>query len=351
MSKENTAQLDVVSLVDAADEQSLEQQFDLLSADDEFLSEEESAALIQAHNDALDGGQKPTPDESDSAENADSAGAEDEPAEVDDADEITSETSLDESAQRQPEPYGGHASAREFIANGASLDDFVSQLSKPPVKSLQARVEDALDKPAAAAGADDRVSMGLGKAALLTGGAGLMKLAQLISGGGGMISSGIHSWQLGKADKQLRDAVSGLGIQLDGFRAQGLSELDNGKLSLHERQEMASQFFAKPENKQQLLSMFDEVNTMKQRARGLIEKSIAKGESADAVLERVLEPIKHFTDANEKFLESLKMGNETLLEKLDDTMNSLFELLKQMFARLAQSLGIGGKQSSEPRLG
>jgi hypothetical protein len=358
MSQENTAEVLPVAEHQQQEvvEASLSEQFDLPMSDDDFLSEEESAAIIQAHNDALDG-VVAKPDEAQDETVVSDAEGNVESSESLDAAEVATDVqaqldqAMEKGSDAAPEPFDGYSSAREFMSNGASISGLVEKLSKPPVKSLQNQVEAAMDSSAPQQMADDRMQLSLGKAAMLTGAYGLAKLSKMLSGGADLIAEPIHAWQMKGAEKKLGEAIQSMDSRLDSFRSQGLFELDNGDLPLSERQEMARQFFAQPGNKAMLNDLFDSVNGLRRQARQLIEKSIDRGESPDEAANRALEPIKRFADSNEKFLESLKMGDQTLLEKVDNVMNSLFEMLKQMFARMAQMLGVGANKSAEPRLG
>lgn len=332
----------------------ISEQIDLPMADDDFLSEEESAALIQEHNDALDG-VAPKPDvgpneAEDSEAEAESDDSLDATLVVNDVQEQLEQV-IEQGNDATHEPFDGYSSARDFMSNGASISGLVEKLSKPPVKNLQNQVEAAIDGQATQQMVDDRMPLNLGKAAMLTGAYGLAKLSKMLSGGAELIAEPIHAWQVKGAEKKLGEDIQSIDSRLDSFRSQGLLELDNGDLPLTERQEMARQFFAQPGNKAMLSELFDSVDGLRRKARHLIEKSIDRGDSPDEAANRALEPIKRFVDSNERFLESLKIGDETLLEKMDNVMNSLFEMLKQMFARMAQMLGVGANKSAEPRLG
>jgi len=351
MSNENTAEAMPEIQINEVVDQAPPGQIDLLD-DDEFLQPEESAALIQGHNDSLDGvSTKPEADvEGGTEEDIDEAAEASESSEVVADVQAQLEQAIEQAAEAEPEPFDGFASARDFMSNGASLSGLVEKLSKPPVKTLQDQVESAMTNQQQPM-ADERIQMSLGKAAVLTGAYGLAKLSKTLAGGAGFVADQVHTWQMKSAEKKLNETLFSMDSRLHDFRSQGLFELDNGELSLSERQEMARQFFAQPDNKAKLNELFDSVNGLRRQARTLIEKSIDRNESPDEAATRALEPIKRFAESNEKFLESLKMGDVTLLEKVDNVMNSLFEMLKQMFSRMAQALGVGAKKSAEPRLG
>ncbi|MDU4254469.1 hypothetical protein [Pseudomonas sp.] len=342
-----------------ADDPELGSQFELLGDDDEFMSTEESAALIKEHNDALNGVVEPASVPADSAVQEEVADAQAESPELaaDPASESLLEQAIGDGVDAEPDPFDGFKSARDFMTNGGSISGLVEKLNKPPVKAMHSPSELPLDAPlhahsqAQAAGADPRVQMGLGQAALMTGAYGLSKLSKLLADGAGMLGEPLHAWQLKKAETKLSSSLSTLDSRLNSFRSLGLSELDNDSLSLSDRQEMARQFFAQPDQKAALNEVFSSVNELRRNARVVMEKSMDRGATAEEAAENALEPLRRFTDANEKFLESLKMGDETMLEKMDNVLNGLFEMLKQMVARITEMLGVGNKQSTEPRMG
>lgn len=384
MGQENAVVLDQeeVTSATASPGEALDQDdlFALIDADNDFLVSEDSAALIQAHNDKLNGRVEPTlSDSGDVADEdlkadpplGDEGGLESdiehgEEADADEASEQLIEMALGAGTEDQPKPFDGFSNARDFMANGASLSGLVGKLSKPAAKveansgtpsATQASGANAApsqapeDQQQGGPQPEDRVQMSLGRAALLTGAIGLSKLTKVVASGGNIIGDKLHDWQIGSAENKVNQSINSLQSRFADLRGKGLSGLDNPSLSLLDRQEMARQFFAQPENKGALGEMADLINKMGRDARTVIERSMSKGETADDAANRALSPLRRFTEENEKLLESLKDGNETLLEKMDNVMNSLFEMLKQLFTRLAQSMGVGSKPSSGPSMG
>lgn len=308
----------------------------------DLFSDETSDALIKAHNDALDG----KLDES-TVENAEvEAIAED--ASADDQEAVT-----DAQNSLMSEPFFGFNNARSFMGSGQSMAGIVEGLRKPPIKEVppQGAAAQALNDAGinqAGAKEDPRITLTLGRAALLMGGMGLAKLGGMIGGGGSLIGSGIGKLYNLQQDKVLRNSMDRMSSQIGALRNEGLGQLEDKGIPLDERQNIAKQFFAQPENKAQLEQLFEQANKVKKQARLMIEKGLKDGESPDSVMDRVLEPMRRFTEQNESFLESVKIGSETLLERMDGAMNSLFELLKQMVQRLAGALGMGGAAGAEP---
>ncbi|MDV5863640.1 hypothetical protein QM298_22725 [Pseudomonas mendocina] len=118
---------------------------------------------------------------------------------------------------------------------------------------------------------------------------------------------------------------------------------------------MAHQFFSNPENKRYLDSLSEHAYKLKKQAMLMMDKGIKKGDAPDAVVERVLEPIRKFTEKNEALLDSVKIGGETLLQKMDSMMNSIFSSLQKLFQRIAGALGFGGGEkgpaATAPKMG
>lgn len=324
-----------------------------------LVDDDESEAQIKAHNDALDGkaasensldGDEPTVEPEAEAGSQEQEG----PSEA----EVISEM--------LNKPFLGFDNARSFMSNGQTMTGLVEKLRKPPMRN--SAVGEALDKALDRAGSDSeqsragdeqKVSMGVGQAVLMMGGMGLLKLGSVIGKGGSFVGDQMSRLIDTKHAQQLKASIGGLDTQMDMLRGMGLGQLDDKGMTLAERQNLAKQYFSQPGNKKQLEQLFEQVDKMKQQARLMIEKGLKKGDAPDAVMDRVLEPMRRFTEQNESFLESLKMGNETLLEKMDGAMNSLFEMIKRTFQRLAGALGVGAgaengssaNATSAPRLG
>ncbi|MCF6783412.1 hypothetical protein [Stutzerimonas stutzeri] len=322
--------------VNKAPESSLEpleeEQLSLLDdvlPDDAFLSEDESDQHIRSHNDALDG--------------PPSVG--DELAQVDDAEAEVRETSHEspEDGDHQAnDPFLGFASARALIGDNQGLDKALSGLRKPPsgLDKDQGNVQSRMEP----------VEMNAAGAAMMLGAMGLLKIGKLaalagkgVGSGAGLIGKGLSNWQGNRAEKEMQSSLSVVAAGLDNLRHKGLGQLDDINLGVSERQEMAKQFFARPGNEVLLEQLFADANRLKHKARTLLEKSVKASDpvDAEALISRVLEPIRQFTDKNEQMMESLKVGEETLLDRMDNAMNSLFSLLREMLQKLADSLGLG----------
>lgn len=358
-----------VATVEPAQTETVEPQIHLSWSVDDFLTDEESEQAIKSHNDALDG-PAGKGDEGDEGDEGD--------LEVENVIEQESEQALENDVEVQDdgptvdEPFLGFSSARSFMGSGQSFESALNGLRKPSMKAAdplaaagqamdQVEEMNAQQRQQPNANADDRLQMNLGKAALMMGGMGLLKLGEMMGKGAGLMGKGagvignqISRYQMTRAEKEMSESLSVLSNSLDGLRSQGLGQLDDKGVSLAERQEMAKQFFAQPGNGKALEAMFDNVTKMKRQARILIEKGVNAGDSADAVMDRVLEPMRRLTEQNEPFLESLKMGGDTLLDKMDNAMNSLFEILKSMFQKLTNTLGLGSgaaAKQSGPSMG
>lgn len=337
---------------------------DDLPSEDEFLSEDDSDKIIRDHNAALDGKGA----SSESATEDENTG-QSESSDIQDGDE----QSLKEGDEKEEEalasdPFLGFSSARDFMSSGRSFESVMSGLRKP--KHFAGERSSLGEKPVEQAGmvnesntayADtpQRVEMNAGRAALMLGGAGLLKLGSLLGkgvssganlafSGAGKIGSGLNRWQVSKAEKELKGSLNSFSEGLNSLRAQGLGQLEDKGVSLDQRQEMAKQFFNRPGNEHLLEELFESAARMKAKARVLLEKSVNSDDSPDAVLDRVLEPMRRLTDQNEQLMASLKLGDETLLERMDNAMNSLFDLMKAMFQKLAETLGMDNSDKSAP---
>lgn len=328
-----------------------QEQIQLFLDDDVLLTDEESEALIKAHNDALDGKVESEPGHDIEAV----AELDDSGSELSEGDAITENDVLNQ-------PFFGFDNARSFVASGQTMSGIIEGLRKPPVKSVnpQEAVEQGIEgaeRQSKAALEDDRINLGLGKAAMLMGGLGLMKLGDMIGSGSGLIGSGIGKLYNMRQERALGAAIGSLDASMEMLRGQGMGQLDDKGVSLADRQSLAKQFFSQPENKAQLDALFDQADKIKQQARLMIDRGIKNGDAPDVVMDRVLEPMRRFTEKNEPFLESIKLGNDTLLDKMDNAMNSLFEMIKQIFQKLAGNLGIGtsagagSSAASTPRMG
>ncbi|XLY90568.1 hypothetical protein ACK8QS_22370 (plasmid) [Ectopseudomonas mendocina] len=344
-----------VELISESIEQQPAPEFDLASVelisegdgefsfdDDDLLSSDESEAMIAAHNAVLSGGKQ---EQDSSAEESPELG-----------DSVTEEDLL----KQIEEPYFGSDSARSFMAKGESMNSFMNGLQKPSMKEFpQDQFDRAMASSAAAQNnpqeAAPRFEMSLGKAALLMGGVGLAKLGKAIGEGGGAISSSLSNYIDARQNAQLDRTISGFDSELQGLRDAGLSGLDDSRIPLDERQEMAHQFFSNPENKRYLDSLSEHAYKLKKQAMLMMDKGIKKGDAPDAVVERVLEPIRKFTEKNEALLDSVKIGGETLLQKMDSMMNSIFSSLQKLFQRIAGALGFGGGEkgpaATAPKMG
>lgn len=316
---------------------------DLMEQDDGAFE-----AQIKAHNDALDG-KKSQPE---SAVSSGEDDLQDGPEAVDEQADSASEAEVINDILGKP--FLGFDNARSFMGNGQSMSGFVESLRKPPMRNagVAATIDNAMDKIGSEqnkSGEDQKVSMGLGQAVLMMGGMGLLKLGSVIGKGGNFVGDQMGRLIEAKHATQLKASISGLDSQMDMLRGQGLGQLDDKGMTLAERQNLAKQYFSQPGNKQQLEQMFEQVDKMKQQARLMIDKGLKKGDSPDAVMDRVLEPMRRFTEQNEAFLESVKIGNETLLDKVDGAMNSLFEMLKRTFQRLASAMGFGSEAENGPK--
>lgn len=319
-------------------------------------SDEDSDAQIKAHNDALDG--KTTPEIT-----SDSDGHTAEPETDVEIPEPEGPSEAELINELFSQKFLGYNNARALLGSGDTLAGRLDELRKPLMRNERERtaLDEAMD---AAPGADnenkqgqgEQVSMSAGAAALMMGSAGLAKLGSVIGTSLGLVGQGcgLVGQEIGRQidsrhSKQLKSSIVGLDTQMDMLRSQGLGQLDDKGMTLAERQNLAKQYFSQPGNKQQLEQLFEQADRLKQQARLMIEKGLKKGDSPDAVMDRVLEPLRRFTEQNEPFLESLKMGNETLLEKMDGAMNSLFDIIKRTFQRLAGALGIGAGAEDSPK--
>lgn len=316
-------EVDVVEPPEAQEEPAIAD--DGVLPDDAFLSEEESAQRISEHNDALDGVSAPDKQPSETtAPEAEGLGGGDQDAE----------------ASLVNEPFLGFASARELLAKGRSLDTaFAAGLRKPPVGDSDQQDDDQAQS--------NTVDMNAATAALMLGGIGLMKLGKTMGKGIGSVGAGISLWKSHKAEKEMNESISLLSSGLDNLRHKGLVQLDDESLPVGERQNMAKQFFSHPGNEVLLEQLFADADRVKAKARVLMEKSIKNDSSADAVADRVLEPLRRLTEKNEHMMDSLKLGDETLLERMDNAMNGLFDSLKAMFKAIAGKLGFGGGNKPE----
>lgn len=321
LASEDTEPADAASSVspDLQDDQVAES--DDVLPEDAFLSDDESEQHIKAHNDALD----------------DSVAS---PSVAAESGEALEEPGND--ASQLDTPFLGFSSARELMGKGGSLDMAMSGLRKPPVLD---------NEPVADPAHRQTVEMNAASAALMMGGAGLMKIGQLVGKGVGSsvgaVGSGLSRWQIQKAEKEMNTSLSVLSAGLENLRHKGLGQLDDKGVGLAERQEMAKQFFASPGNGVLLEQLFADADRLKHKARVLLEKSVKDDSSADAVAEHVLEPLRRLTDKNEQMMESLKLGDETLLDRMDSAMNSLFSMLKNMLQKLADTLGLGKGEKPE----
>jgi hypothetical protein len=317
---------------------------------EELMEEDDGAfeAQIKAHNDALDG-KKSQPE---SAANSSEDDLQDVPEADNEQQDGASESDVINDILGKP--FLGFDNARSFMGNGQSMSGLIESLRKPPMRNagVAAAFDNAMDKVGGEQNKlseDQKISMGLGQAVLMMGGMGLLKLGSVIGKGGSFVGDQMGRLIETTQAKQLKASISGLDAQMDMLRGQGLGQLDDKGMTLAERQNLAKQYFSQPGNKQQLEQMFEQVDKLKQQARLMIEKGLKKGDSPDAVMDRVLEPVRRFTEQNEAFLESVKMGNETLLEKMDGAMNSLFEMLKRTFQRLASAMGGGSAAENGPK--
>ncbi|MBA1280235.1 hypothetical protein [Stutzerimonas stutzeri] len=324
-----------------------------MALDDDFMSDEESEQTIKSHNDALDGG-------SNAGDACDTNG----PEPDDEVDNSEAEADLQGVASVE-DPFLEFASARDFMGSGKSFDSVLSELRKPAInddpslfaeQALERSSTSNVSEPQGGASGHERVDIGAGQAALMMGGIGLLKLGQLVGkgvgasaglvgNGAGYVGEQLSRWQVAKAEKDMRSSLTGLADGLGELRSQGLGRLDDKGVDLAERQEMAKQFFSRPGNERLLDDLFETANRLKRQAKVLFEKSAGAGETPDEVMGRVLEPMQRLIAQNEHMLESLKVGDESLLEKMDNAMNGLFDMIKAMFQKLTSSLGIGAPEA------
>lgn len=280
----------------------------------------------------------------------------DSPQEVDDASSVSREgEEPEESFSLEKTPFGEASSARGFIERGHSMNGLVAKLSKPPRNSAGAEQE-SLHQPAVqdshqGQAAQERGDISLGRAIGMMGAKGLLGLGAMLGAGGSVVNSAITEYSFNRTERDFGDVISDIRAQMSDFHASGLSMLESESMTPEARETLTKQFFANPENTLKLDALVKNLDRMEWLSRKLIGKGVDRGMDGDMLLRQAVDPINRIMKEHEKLLESMKVGDRSLLERMEGSINNLFSVLRDLLVRAMGAFQGSGARASGPQMG
>ncbi|CAM5369173.1 hypothetical protein SSTU70S_05730 [Stutzerimonas stutzeri] len=275
---------------------------------------------IRALNDAID-----SPGSEHSAE------AEEEAAEAPEDNSVQTEDAPVQAATRPWLPE----EAKSFLDSGQSMS------------SLMPGAAHTHDHPHGPQHAQ-QVQMSLGAATMMLGAKGVAGLGGMLANGGRSINSAVAEYQTKRSEQRLTEVLGQARKQIDELQTGGLAGLDDANLSPEERAQMASQFFSSADNAIKLESLVSKLDQAQLHASKILRKGVDAGMDGDVLLKKSIDPLRRFMDDNKSFLDAVKAGDETLMDRMSGAVTSLFNLLKDLLQSLAKMFR--GNQPAGPKL-
>jgi len=181
----------------------------------------------------------------------------------------------------------------------------------------------------------------------LFGSGGLSGLKRMLSFGGDRVSAKVADYSEQRATLDLQDALKHAKATVAALNESGLSVMNDDAMGKEAKDAVLRQFLADPQNRQQVLSLANQINKVGDLSEVLIGKAAFKGRDDEAIGNQVVKPIRDFKEQNEKLLKALRVDERSLYDRLDGVLQHLTKFLSELLDRIRGGLGLGSAQKSQ----
>jgi len=261
---------------------------------------------------------------------------------------------FDDIAPKIPDPDAGEISHADFIAQGYSMSDLLRQqakaLSNMTENEIAAHVQRESQRMGANAdnGNEQESSYqyrpGVAAAIGYMMGATISAVGEIAKSGGTAISRQVGEFSHRKAKQELSQAIgdaSGMIATMSGKASKEVA----GVSDAGERKKKLEEFFNRPENNVDVVALMESFQRAESAAAKIIKRGAKLGNDPEQTIEESVGIMARFKNQHKDALESMKYGGISLASRLDDSVRSLFDAAKSMFASIMARFGIGGSNN------
>lgn len=180
----------------------------------------------------------------------------------------------------------------------------------------------------------------------LFGSGGLSGLKRMLSFGGDRVNAKVADFSEQRATLDLQDALKHAKATVAALNESGLSVINDDAVENEAKDAVLKQFLAEPLNRQQVLSLANQINKVADLSEVVIGKAAFKGRDDEAIDHQVVKPIRDFKEQNERLLKALRVDDRSLYDRLDGVLQHLTKFLKELLDRIRGGLGLGSSKHS-----
>lgn len=186
-----------------------------------------------------------------------------------------------------------------------------------------------------------RVEVGLLQGMSLLGGAGLAALAHLIRNGGAAANSAVQQHRYNKITTEVNGHTQEIEDVVGRLNGNGLSAGLHGLKGAH-RDEFVQEFLEEPANRELFNKLLTSVGALSTTTSKAAVVGSGAGLSPEQIESDIQNRISDVRDRHKEVLEALKdQSGKSVADRLTGVINQLAELIKSIFRRATQALGMG----------
>ena len=186
-----------------------------------------------------------------------------------------------------------------------------------------------------------RVEVGLLQGMSLLGGAGLAALAHLVRNGGAAANSAVQQHRYNKITTEVNGHTQQIEDVVGRLNDNGLSAGLHGLKDAH-RDQFVEEFLEKPANRELFNKLLSSVGALSTSTSKAAVVGSGAGLSPEQIESDIQNRISDVRDRHKEVLEALKdQSGKSVADRLNGVINQLAELIKSIFRRATQALGVG----------
>ncbi|WP_153785237.1 hypothetical protein [Pseudomonas sp. EMN2] len=186
-----------------------------------------------------------------------------------------------------------------------------------------------------------RVEVGLLQGMSLLGGAGLAALAHLIRNGGAAANNAMQQHRYNKITSEVNGHTQQIEDVVGMLNGNGLSSGLHGLKGAH-RDEFVQEFLEEPANRDLFNKLLSSVGALSTSTSKAAVVGSGAGLSPEQIESDIQNRISDVRDRHKEVLEALKdQSGKSVADRLNSVISQLADLIKSIFRRATQTLGIG----------